>query len=557
MAGVLNSILSYVVGTPQSEPMREDQVINNAGGYVWEVSDINRLRRFMCLGSEGGTYYVGEKELGLENAQCIRRMIMNGEGEKVVNEIKTFSVEGRTAKQNPILFALAICARDKDLKTKQAAYKVLDDVCRIPTHLFAFLELCEKLSRGTGWGRAHRRAVQDWYKRKSGKQLALAVTKYRQRNGWTHRDVLRLAHIKATKKPTAAVLKYIIKGLKVAREDFAIDEEADMDTENEKEEKETAQVLEFLTAVEEAKEAHEEEKVVQLIEKHRLVREHVPTQFLSSKLIWQALLREMPMTAMIRNLGKMTSIELLSDELSDEVSMVCEQLQCEESLKKARIHPFNVLLALKTYQSGHGDKGKLNWQPNKLIMNALDDAFYASFKNVEPTDKRFMLALDVSGSMSCNIHGASNVSAYCASAAMSMVTVRTEKNSHTVAFSHTMVPLKINASMKLTEVINEMKRIPMGATNCSLPMIHALKNNIPIDVFIVYTDCETWCGNVQPVEALRQYREKMNIDAKLIVCGMTSTGFTIADPDDTGMLDIAGFDSAAPEVIRNFIMGFI
>lgn len=49
----------------------------------------------------------------------------------------------------------------------------------------------------------------------------------------------------------------------------------------------------------------------------------------------------------------------------------------------------------------------------------------------------------------------------------------------------------------------------------------------------------------------------MAINAKLIVCGMTSNGFTIADPDDAGMLDMAGFDSAAPEVIRNFVLGNI
>ena len=30
---------------------------------------------------------------------------------------------------------------------------------------------------------------------------------------------------------------------------------------------------------------------------------------------------------------------------------------------------------------------------------------------------------------------------------------------------------------------------------------------------------------------------------------MTSNGFTLADPDDPGMLDMAEFDSAAPEVI--------
>lgn len=85
------------------------------------------------------------------------------------------------------------------------------------------------------------------------------------------------------------------------------------------------------------------------------------------------------MTAMIRNLGKMSSIGLLKTS-SQHSRMVCERLVNEGLLKKARIHPFNVLLALKTYANGKGDKGKLTWEVNKNITAALDSAFYLSFK---------------------------------------------------------------------------------------------------------------------------------------------------------------------------------
>ena len=36
------------------------QVKNEAGGFVWKVSDMERLRRFLVLGCEGGTYYATE-----------------------------------------------------------------------------------------------------------------------------------------------------------------------------------------------------------------------------------------------------------------------------------------------------------------------------------------------------------------------------------------------------------------------------------------------------------------------------------------------------------------
>jgi 60 kDa SS-A/Ro ribonucleoprotein len=83
-------------------------------------------------------------------------------------------------------------------------------------------------------------------------------------------------------------------------------------------------------------------------------------------------------------------------------------------------------------------------------------------------------------------------------------------------------------------------------------MIWATKERVPVDTFVVYTDNETWAGQVHPAEALKNYRQKMGIGAKLVVVGMTSTGFTIADPQDAGMLDVVGFDTTAPNVITEF-----
>ncbi|XP_025043567.2 RNA-binding protein RO60 isoform X3 [Pelodiscus sinensis] len=263
----------------------------------------------------------------------------------------------------------------------------------------------------------------------------------------------------------------------------------------------------------------------------------------------------MPITAMLRNLGKMTANSVL-EPASSEVALVCERLRNEKLLKKARIHPFHVLVALETYKAGHGNRGKLHWLPDKDIIEALDASFYKTFKTVEPTGKRFLLAVDVSASMSQRVLG-SVLSASTVAAAMCMVVARTERDSNIVAFSHEMVPCPVTKDMTLPQVLVKMNEIPMGNTDCSLPMIWAQKTHTAADVFIVFTDNETFAGNIHPVVALRKYRENMSIPSKLIVCGMTSNGFTIADPDDRGMLDICGFDTGALDVIRNFTLDLI
>ena len=94
--------------------------------------------------------------------------------------------------------------------------------------------------------------------------------------------------------------------------------------------------------------------------------------------------------------------------------------------------------------------------------------------------------------------------------------------------------------------------LPFGGTDCALPMLWAAENQVPVDVFCIYTDSETWAGDIHPAQALRAYRQKTGIGAKLVVIGMVSNGFSIADPTDGGMLDVVGFDTATPSIIADF-----
>lgn len=136
---------------------------------------------------------------------------------------------------------------------------------------------------------------------------------------------------------------------------------------------------------------------------------------------------------------------------------------------------------------------------------------------------------------------------------MALVAAAAESSYTTVAFSHEMVPLTISPRQRLDDVCAVMERVPFGKTDCALPMLWALENGIKADAFIIYTDSQTWWGKIHPVQALQRYRRQTNIPAMLIVVGMCSTDFSIADPNDGGMLDVVGFDAATPQVISDFI----
>src|SRR5262245_23379328 len=155
--------------TPQSEPIPgSSQVANSAGGFAWALDDWARLDRFLVLGTEGGTYYITERELTRDNAEGVIRCI-EADGRRAVDRIVEISESGRAAQNDPAIFALALSFAFGDGDTKQAAKAALPRVCRIGTHLFHFAAFAEQFR---GWGPALRKAVAAWYDQKGPATLA-------------------------------------------------------------------------------------------------------------------------------------------------------------------------------------------------------------------------------------------------------------------------------------------------------------------------------------------------------------------------------------------------
>lgn len=533
------------LSTPQSEPVpgREaDMKANNAGGYGFKVDDWTMLDRFLILGTEGGTYYVKAKKLTKDNAEALIRCI-KADGLRAVKRIIEISDEGRAAKNDPAIFALAVAASVGDEATKAAAlFSGLPQVCRTATHLFVF---CEYVQQFRGWGHGLRKAVAAWYQREPQK-VAYQAVKYQSREGWTHRDLLRLSHPKPTSDEHKLLYRWITRGpedTEVAQGLAGLDASSGNPD------------LAIIAAAERAKKVGDNPKeLVALIQKYRLPREALPTEALNSLEVWEALLEsDMPMTAMIRNLAKMTSIGLLTKGGSA-TRKVIDQLGNVEHLKKTRIHPITLLSALKVYEQGHGEKGSLEWSPVSAIVDALDEAFYAAFKAIVPSNKNLFLAVDISGSMDGNpVVGLPGIDARMAAAALALVTAATEPNTSIYCFERKLSKLVISPNERLDGVIRKMKNMTMGGTDCSLPMTYALEHKLPVDGFVTYTDSETWAGSIHVSQALRNYRSGMGRSAKMVVAAFTATDISIADPDDAGQMDCVGLDSSTPAIISDFL----
>jgi 60 kDa SS-A/Ro ribonucleoprotein len=520
--------------TRQIEPLLgRNQVRNSAGGYTWAVDDWVRLDRFLILGSEGGSYYAREQELTRENAVAVLRAIQ-ADGPRAVARIVEVSEGGRAPRNDPAIFALALAASLGDETTRRDAFAALPRVCRIGTHLMHFAQYVEGFR---GWGRGLRKAVAGWYAQPAA-DLALQAVKYQQRDGWSQRDLLRLAHPVAQTPEHQAIYHWMTQGWNGVGD-----------------EPHPEPALRLIWAYERAKRATSVDEMVRLIRDYRLPREAVGTEWLDKPAVWEALLADMPMTALIRNLATLTRVGLLT-ATSEATARVVAQLGDAERLRRARVHPIAILAAMMTYANGRGARGGSTWEPVQRVVDALDGAFYTAFRNVEPTGKRWLLGLDVSGSMSMGqVAGVPGLTPRVASAAMALVTAATEPAHEFLGFCHELVRLRISPRQRLDDVVKMTDGLPFGGTDCALPMIWATRQKVAVDVFTIYTDSETWFGDVHPAQALAEYRERMGIPARLVVVGMVANKFTIADPEDAGMLDVVGFDTATPPPIADFARG--
>lgn len=527
--------------TPQGAPIPgTGQVPNSAGGFAWAVDRWARLDRFLVLGSDGGTFYTGERALTVENAGAVAECIAE-DGARVVRRTVQVSEAGRAPRNDPALFVLAMAAGMGDDATRAAALDALPRVARTGTHLLHWLRYVQAFR---GWGRGVRRAVGRWYTARPARELAYQLLKYPQRDGWAHRDALRLAHPRPADDEQRALLRRAVTG------DVGTDAP---DTE----------AVRLARAVAELHgQVAEPGRAAALVRAHRLTREMLPTQLLTQPAVWEALLEEMPLTALVRNLATLTRVGVLAPG-SQASHAIASRIADAGALRRARVHPVQVLAALRTYARGRGVRGTQSWAPVAEVVDALDAAFYLAFGAVEPSGKRTMLALDVSGSMTAPVHGLDFVSCREAAAAMALVTAATEPSffaaftagnypSMHPGFPSGITVLPVSPRERLDDVMARTAALRFGGTDCALPMLEARRRRWEVDVFVIYTDNETWAGSVHPAEALRQYREASGIAAKLVVVAMASNGFSIADPDDAGMLDVVGFDAATPAVIADF-----
>jgi len=497
------------------------------------LNDWTRFERFLLIGSENGRYHVRERALKAEHTPAVIRSLETG-GAHAISVIEETSRSERAPSNTPAIFALALAASLGNPAVKRAAIAALPKVCRTAEHLFQFAEAAQNIR---GFDPTFKRAVALWYAERPTDELAREIVTSRQRGGWTHRDLIRLSQPVAEDPARKALFDWVA----TERPSAAL-----------------PTVVQGYVALQHAKTA---DQAAATIAAQDLPFETVPKQWRRDEKVLRSLVERMPMTTLLRELGRLSAAGVLKSS-GEGLSLVLPGLRDITRVWQSHLHPFAFLLALDAYRKGRDTAEKLTWEPLPQVEEALEAAFHAAFANAEATGKRILVAVDGSYSMAASHVVGTSLSARDAVAALALVTASVERESHVAAFmvpsgsdEEKLVPVQLNATMRVPDALREIANHSSDSVDCALPIIYALENDLKVDAFVVYTDSEVRVKSVHPALALREYRTRTGIPAKLVIAGVASAGFSIADTKDGGMLDVFGFDAMTPRLISDFIRG--
>lgn len=539
MARAYTRYATATVATPQSQPIpgREPEMIaNNAGGFGFVLDDWERLMRFLVIGSENGTYYVGEQKLTAENAAVVIRCLKQ-DGVRAVTMAHDVNVNNRAPKVDQQLFTLALAMKHGDQAAKDAVRRFAPAMLRTGTHLLHFVAMLDSLG---GWNRSKRRLISEWFTGHDADWVALQVLKYQNRDGWTMRDVLRVAHPYTTSPRHDAVMAWVCGKL----------------TPEKMEHNALPGILQAHVNMTESVSGPVERALWGISQS--LPREALPTEALVSPLIQLAMLPSMPVHALIRNLGNLTSSGLLAN--SDHAAIVVNKITNKETLARARVHPFAILLATLVYKSGAGFRGSKTWVPVPAILSALEDAYDLAFENVAPTGKRILIGIDTSGSMHMPCVG-TPIAASTAAAAMAITLARMEPHATVVQFDTEV--RKIVPITKRTGIAS-LEEHSGGGTDLSAPLRWSMGEESSVrrvlagkkaeyDAVVLLSDNESWHGRAHTSQVLEAYRKSVNRGTKLVVCAMAASHASVVDPQDALSFGACGLDANLPSLVADFI----
>ncbi len=514
---------------------REDMQQSASGAFLFVNDEFSSLRRYLITGTKVPTFYEGKFKItkDFENhvVSCAQK-----NGARTADIILEVSDRGLSISNDSCIFACVLLSKF----APKEFYRIGKGVIRTMSHFHQFVDWVKEY-RGTGG--VISKFGKDWFASQDTKYLTYQFLKFNQRYGWTVRDQLRIFRPKAETEAKNRLYAYATN---------KVDKYGDINS----------LVKDFpdihqLGWYEWLKANPSPENSMKAIREGGLTHEMVaPIGGMNDK-VWNEIFQTMPMTATLRNLGNLTTHHVFDDKTN--IITLHDRITNRNSLKRARIHPYSLLLAGKVYASGGhfpNSKSSKTWSVNTYVKGAVEKALGLSFDIQQPTNLTYMFATDLSASMTVKFGNNKLISCVEVAALMALVAAKTEPYNYTVGFESEIRDIGITAKDTLLTACQKAQSRAWGGTNVGKVYDYAMSRKLRIDTFVFFTDGESW-GGTHAFQRLNVYRKAYNPRARAIYVTITPGFRGLADPQDVDSLTIGGFDPTAIKLMQEFSLGLV
>jgi 60 kDa SS-A/Ro ribonucleoprotein len=200
-----------------------------------------------------------------------------------------------------------------------------------------------------GWGRGLRSVVAHWYVSRPVSEVAADILKCPEHDGWTHRDLLRLAHPVPATQAQNALFQWAVDGTlgHLATSDVIAGE------------------LRQVYAVERLKQTDDQREVISLVEQYSLTHDMVPGRWKGSPAVWESLLTCMSYADIVQNIMSLADCGLLANEGPATALVVARLIDSRRAVSSGVTR--QTLIGAQAEYKGHP-------RALSVVMDALDAA---------------------------------------------------------------------------------------------------------------------------------------------------------------------------------------
>lgn len=474
----------------------EKPPITNRDGYpAYERPLEEQYLQTLLTNTLGNTFYADKEEL-LQEASVVHDQMIQADPEFAAKALVFARNEGFMRLQPTFGLAKLACVRP-DLFAE-----VFDRIILIPSDLQDFFTILKNLRNGEG-GRAVKRAAAKWL----NNITEYWAIKYNGRGrGYSLGDIVKTVHPAPKDEKQKALFAYLI-----GKEEY------------------DGGLLPQVAAFEQLKKVQTTEEKIAAITEGRLPHEVVTGAVKPDKAIWNAIVPQMPVFALLRNLNTLSRAGVLEDNRQ----LIAEKLSNAEALRKAKILPFRFLKAFKEVSEP--------W-----VKDVLRGAVELTFANLPEIPGKTAIFLDISGSMSGDY--------VMIGAVFTLALFKKTGGNCTFWLFNTNV-YDFKPSMYDSILTQAEKIRANGGTDTGAPIVALTQKRIKVDNIIIITDEQQNTGSPF-YRNLALYRKLINPEAKAFIIDIAPYRSAMVPPSDVLTHFIYGWSDQVLQYISFAAQGY-